>query len=235
MSTYTEVPDNFQQKCLCVLLLDVSGTMVKNYKNEDRLNKLNEAIVQFYDDIANGKNGVAKATVGQLEVAIVSFDQEPKLVRGPKLLSKYEIVPQLESRGSTTETVKAIRYALDLIEKRKHFYAQTGQTYYRPWIVLMTDGGTSSHPVIVDELAEELKEKIDKKRLSMIGVAIGDDVPLKFLSKLSGGHPVALEGLRFAEFFRWLSRSMSTITKSNDDDSIDISVDADSWMKNYNP
>ncbi len=74
---YDEIPDNMQQKCLCVFVLDVSGSMRK----DNAIGRLNDAIRQFYDDIVYGRNGVSKATVGRLEVAIIAFDQEPKVLR----------------------------------------------------------------------------------------------------------------------------------------------------------
>lgn len=222
-------PDNYQQKCLCVLLLDVSGSMIK----EDRIGKLNAAITQFYDDIIHGKNGVAKTTVQQLEVEIITFDQEPKIIRQPKLLSRNEIPPVLQTRGSTTETVKAIEFAMEEVVKRKRRYDQTGQCYYRPWIVLMTDDNPTSPQSEIDRIAPKLLKEVKEKHFSMIGVCIADGVTRQTLSKLCAGHETSLSNLRFGNFFRWLSRSLSTITKSNDDESVDISVDADSWMKDY--
>lgn len=229
-----EIPDNFQQKCLCILLLDVSGSMRK----DDRLGKLNAAIAQFYDDVIYGKNGVAKATVGRLEVAIIAFDQDAKVIRPNKdsttlLLSRNEPAPVLTERGSTTETVKAIDKALEIINDRKRFYDRTGQGYHRPWIVLMTDGKSSSPVHEINRIEKVLNQQIKGKHISMIGIGIGDKVPMDNLNRLSGGHAQRLEGLRFAQFFQWLSNSFSLITQSNDDDTIDISTGSDDWMKNY--
>ena len=222
-------PDNYQQKCLCVLLLDVSGSMIK----EDRISKLNAAITQFYDDIIHGKNGVAKTTIQQLEIEIITFDQEPKIIRPPKLLSRNENPPVLQTRGSTTETVAAIEFAMAEVLKRKRYYDQTGQCYYRPWIVLMTDDTPTSPQSEIDRIAPKLLKEVKEKHFSMIGVCIADGVTRQTLSKLCAGHETSLSNLKFGNFFRWLSRSMSTITKSNDDESVDISVDVDSWMKDY--
>lgn len=230
----SEIPDNFQQKCLCIFLLDVSGSMRK----DDRIGKLNAAMSQFYDDIVYGKNGVAKATIGRLEVAIIAFDQEPKLIRPAKknaslLLSRNEKFPILAERGSTTETVKAIDVALKFINERKRFYDRTGQGYHRPWIVLLSDGKSSSPEHEIQRIEKIINAEIAGKHLSIIGLAIGDDVPLENLNRFCGGRACKLEGLRFAQFFQWLSNSFSLITQSNDDETIDISTGRDDWMKNY--
>ena len=55
MPHFGQAPDNYQQKCLCVLLLDVSGSMMK----DNKLVLLNEAVRKLYDDIVNAKNGIA--------------------------------------------------------------------------------------------------------------------------------------------------------------------------------
>lgn len=231
----TEIPANYQQKCLCVFVLDVSGSMRK----DNRIGKLNEALAQFYDDIVYGKNGVAKATVGRLEVAIITFDQEPKLIRPTKdsttlLLSRNEPAPVLTERGSTTETVKALDEALEFINNRKRFYIRTGQGYHRPWIVLMTDGKSSSTAAEIERMEQKLKREVADKHLSMIGIAIGDDVPMDNLNRLCAGHACKLDGLRFSQFFQWLSNSLSAITQSSEGDNIDISTGANDWMSQYN-
>lgn len=240
MGNYNQdMPDNFQQKCLVVLLLDVSGSMrkpISSGSDVQRIDRLNEAIAQFYDDIIYGKNGVQKTTVGQLEVAIVAFDQEPKLIRKPKLLSRDEPVPVLTERGSTTETVKALEFAInEVIQPRKLFYERTGQTYYRPWIVLLTDGNPSSPASEIEKIAPILEKKVADKHFTIMGVGIGDEVSMDKLNLLCANRGSLLKDMRFGKFFRWLSNSLTTITKSNEDDTVDISSGADEWMRRYTP
>ncbi len=236
MNYQAESPKNYQQKCLCVLLLDVSGSMrrpISEGSMIQRIDKLNEGVDQFFDDIINQHGGVKGSTTrGQLEVAIIKFDQEPIVERPPRLLELSDKAPVLTERGSTTETVKGIKKALEVINERKRFYDRTGQTYYRPWIVLITDGNPSCSQRDIDEMEKELVAAISKKQISMIGVSVVDDVNQNTMNKLSGGHSVKLNDFRFAQFFHWLSNSFSTITKSNNDDGYDISDGAMDWMKN---
>jgi uncharacterized protein YegL len=74
---------------------------------------------------------------------------------------------------------------------------------------------------------------VKDRHLSIIGVGIGDAVSIDKLNKVSADHAKMLNDMRFAQFFRWLSNSLSTITKSNEDDTIDISEGIDEWMKTY--
>lgn len=237
-SSYNKAPDNFQSKCLCVLLLDVSGSMRKPItegSEERRIDKLNEAIASFYDDIVNAKNGVSKQTKGMLEVAIVAFDQESKLIRKPKLLSSDDVAPVLTERGSTTETVKALDMAInDVIADRKKFYIQTGQRYYRPWIVLLTDGNPTSSEESIKTMSETIRKKVNEKRFTIIGVGVGDAVSMNKLKYLTADRALPLKDMRFAQFFSWLSKSMSNIAKSTEDDTIDLTEDMEFWT-HYKP
>ncbi len=233
-----QAPNNYQSKCLCVLLLDVSGSMrkpVAEGSTVQRIDKLNEAIAKFYDDIVNAKNGVSKQTKGMLEVAIVTFDQEPKLIRAPRLLSRDDVAPKLTERGSTTETVAALDYVVnDIVAERKKFYAATGQTYYRPWIVLITDGNPTSSDEAIERVAKVINEKVDKKKFTIIGIGVGDQVSMTKLKKLTANRALPLKDMRFAQFFSWLSNSMSNIAKSSEDDTIDLTDGMEFWT-HYKP
>lgn len=59
------------------------------------------------------------------------------------------LVPMQEARsvrpvsfptGGTTNLAAGIHLALDIIEDRKRAYKTAGLQYYRPWILIITDG-----------------------------------------------------------------------------------------------
>ena len=124
---------NQEMKCLCVFVLDVSGSM-----RGARIEALNQGMKDFYNEIQTGSS-VSEKLIDQLEVAIIQYDEEAQILRNPALLDEEEVPPTLTERGSTTETVIAMEEAIRMVEERKAWYKETGQKYYRPWIVVMTD------------------------------------------------------------------------------------------------
>lgn len=224
-----ESAQNLDQKCLCVLVLDVSGSM-----RGEKLNALNQGVKDFFTQIQTA-DGVAENLVDQLEISIIQYDEEVKILRDPKLLEENEIPPILEERGSTTETVAAIEEAIKLVEDRKAFYKETGQKYYRPWIVLMTDGepyGARASQADIDAISERVKRETEGKKYMMMGIGVGEaNMPL--LTQMCAGKALPLAGTKFGKFFEWLSNSLSVISNSKEGEKVNIMDGATDWMKSF--
>lgn len=61
-----------------------------------------------------------------------------------------------------TALVDAVDEAIDIVNNRKKWYKSTGQPYYRPWIILITDGEPNEGQD-VSALAGKIK-KIHQRR-----------------------------------------------------------------------
>jgi uncharacterized protein YegL len=216
-----ETPQNYEQKCCCALVLDVSGSM-----GGEPIDQLNAGIQTFYNDIQSDLT-----SANRLEIAVIEFSDTVNTLITPSLVNSFTM-PVLSVKG-TTRLVDGVREAIQIVDDRKAFYKSTGQPYYRPWVVLITDGAPDSGQD-VDGLASEIKEKIAKKALHFFAIGVkGADMDL--LTRISDPSmvPAQLQGLKFAEFFRWLSASMSTIANSKDGDKVNL-PDPRNWMVGFN-
>ena len=225
-----ESAQNLEQKCLCVLVLDVSGSM-----RGDKLNSLNQGVRDFFTQIQTA-DGVPESLIDQLEIAIMQYDEEIKILRDPKLLEDGELPPTLTERGSVTETVIAIEEAIKLVEDRKAFYKSTGQSYYRPWIIVMTDGepyGKKASDADIEAISQRVKQETSSKKYMIMGIGVGSDANMEVLKKMTAGRAMALQGLKFGAFFEWLSNSLSVVASSKEGDKIDISDGASNWMSSF--
>ena len=217
-----ESAENFEQKCLCVLVLDVSGSM-----RGEPIKELNNGLQDFYNEI------MADETTSQrLEVSIMTFNHAVQTLQEPALIENVTI-PTLTAYGSTA-MVDAVNEAIDKVEARKKWYKDTNQPYYRPWIILMTDGEPDDGQDVYG-LAKRIENDVKDKHYVFMSVGI-EGANMKTLQTLqgSGMAPAKLKGLKFKQFFQWLSASMGTIVNHAEGEKVDLTPDPlDNWMDSF--
>jgi len=247
-----ESAENYEQKCLCVLVLDISGSMREivdksnmTYTGEtvymdgkeydlvtggvSKLDLLNQGLADFYNEIVNDET-----TSQRLELCIITFNDNVEVLQEPALLDNVTI-PTLRGEGETA-MADAINVAIDKVDARKRWYKETGQTYYRPWIILMTDGVPNADQDM-DSLAFRIKVDTEAKKYAFLPVGV-EGADMEVLQKIAGKgmKAVKLKGMRFAQFFKWLSASMGTVTKAEEGQTVNLSEGAtgeDGWMDSF--
>ena len=229
MATATEMyeqnePINYEQKCLCVLVLDTSGSM----NADNAIGQLNQGLQTFKSQIMNDETARDR-----LEIAIVSFNSEIKVELQPSLISEIEM-PTLKASGQT-QLVRAIEEAQQVIKDRKDYYKSKGLTYYRPWIVVMTDGDPYPANQDIDGIAQKIQEDADAKKYVFFMIGVGNEVHDDVLSKLTTSQFPArrMDAVNFAEFFQWLSASATVVVNSDDLTDSNVSIPQPTWAQGF--
>jgi uncharacterized protein YegL len=76
-----ETPDNYQQKCCCILVLDTSGSMYG-----EPIDELNAGLQHFYDEISQDPT-----TADRLEIGIVEFNDTIVTSLDPTLVENFQM------------------------------------------------------------------------------------------------------------------------------------------------
>jgi uncharacterized protein YegL len=194
------VAENPEQRCPCILLLDVSGSM-----DGAAINQLNAGLQTFRDSIR--KNELASMRV---EVAIITFGKAVELKQDFITVDQFD-APILSARGQTPMGA-AINLALDKLEERKQIYKQAGISYFRPWIFLITDGEPTDE---WHSAATRIQAMEERKGVTFFVVGV-DKANLSTLAQIAPKNrpPVKLNGLDFASMFIWLSSSLGKVSDS---------------------
>jgi uncharacterized protein YegL len=195
--------ENPEPRCPCLLLLDTSGSMAGQ-----AISELNNGIKEFYQELQNDSLAIKR-----VEVALVSFG--PVRVISEFNTADVSLDPELEAVGDTPMG-EAIKKGIDLIRARKEQYRANGISFYRPWIFLITDGAPTDEWQSAAALVRE-GEASKSFAFFAIGVQKAD---MKILKQIAVREPVKLQGLKFREFFQWLSNSMKSASRSNPGDKI---------------
>jgi uncharacterized protein YegL len=119
-----------------------------------------------------------------------------------------------------------VNLALDTLEKRKSVYSNAGVLYYQPWLVLMTDGQPNGGPASLERAVQRVTDLVSAKKLTVFPIGIGADADMDVLARFSPNRPpLRLRGLNFKEFFEWLSKSVSRVSRSTPGDAIKLDLE----------
>lgn len=199
---------NVQPRCPCVVLLDTSTSMAGT-----RIDALNAGLKLLEKDIK--KDNLARQRV---EVAIVTFDSEVKVIQ-PFVTAERFSAPTLLAQGSTRMAL-GINRALDMVEEIKRKMKSSGIEYYRPWVMLITDGGPTDPATDVDAVAARVREAERKKEVAFFAIGV-EGADMECLRKITDG-PQVLKGLKFQELFLWLSSSVKRVSASQLDQQVPL-------------
>lgn len=199
--------------CLC---LDTSGSM-----DGRPIDELNEGVRLFYDAIREDETALYSA-----EVSIVTFGGDAKCIADFASLELQPNAPTLFADG-ITPMGEAVNMSLDLLERRKKEYKDRGVDYYQPWLVLMTDGAPNGNESELTRAIGRTADLIRQKKLIVFPIGIGADADMGVLSRFSSPDrkPLKLQGLKFREFFAWLSKSVSKTSQSTPGEKIKLDLD----------
>lgn len=202
----TEFAENADQRCPVILLLDTSASM-----GGKPIQQVNEGFRIFLEDVV--KDSLAAKRV---DVSVITFGPVDKKIdfRSPSLVDFREF----EANG-LTPIGEALHLAMDSLEERKKVLKQNGIQYYRPWIFLITDGAPTDE---WKESARRLKLEEDSGKFTFFAVGV-KDACMETLGEISQNRPaLKLDGLKFREFFLWLSSSSKKISRSRSGDKVAI-------------
>jgi uncharacterized protein YegL len=207
-----DLRENTEPRCPCILLLDNSGSMAGL-----PIAALNEAVAAFRADVLRDAQASKR-----VEVAVVTFGGEVTVLQDFVTVDKF-VPPTLQADGQTPMGA-AILCALDLLQRRKYLYKQEATHYYRPWMILITDGMPEGEPAHLFEQAVQRvrdAEQGDAVLFYAVGVKGADMSELAKLTPPSRP-PAQLRELRFRELFAWLANSMQAVSHSRKGDKIKL-------------
>lgn len=199
-----EVNDaNPDPRVACVVLVDVSGSM--QGQPIAALEKGYAAFTQYLrtDALASKRVEVAVVTFGDTATVLVPL-QEARSLR-----------PAGFTASGRTNLAAGLNLALDILEERKAAYKAAGLQYYRPWIMLLTDG--RADPGGFDQAVARLNSVEKDRGVTIFAIGAGPHVDWNQLSRLSlQRSPAPLDGLKYEELFEWLSASLSNVSNSTE-------------------
>jgi uncharacterized protein YegL len=194
------------KKVFVSLVLDISGSMQGN-----PIKKLEEAVDLFLREIKNDSTASKSA-----EIEIIGFgNNNVEVISGLNLVDSVSLTP-LKPKGNTPMG-NAINVALSRLEERKNIARKNGLTYWRPWLVLISDGMPTDMS-LGDAKWQEIKTLINNNEDEKHAIcwAFGTTAEAeKALSDLfPAGQAFSIDVADFSDIMKFVSDSISQVSGS---------------------
>ncbi|UOE43380.1 vWA domain-containing protein [Agromyces larvae] len=207
-----DLVDNPTPRVPVSLCLDTSSSM-----QGPPIQELVRGVSLFYDAIDEDEDAHDSA-----EINIVEFNSTAGLVHDFASIERLQRISSLTANG-TTAMGAGVNLALDTLENRKATYSASGVLYYQPWLVLMTDGAPTDN---IDLAARRVTDLVNAKKLTVFPIGIGPGADMRTLARFSPNRPpLRLDRLKFKEFFEWLSKSVSRVSRSTPGDAVKLDLE----------
>jgi uncharacterized protein YegL len=217
---YSENPN---QRTPCVLILDTSGSMQTRTTNGTRIQALNDGMKLLEQSLKDDTTALVRV---QLAIVTVGGPQnEASLMMDWTDATHFQSFP-LTADGSTP-LGQGIRIGLDLVEKIKDDLKNSGISYTRPWMMIITDGEPTDSSDEWSAAVREAREVEAKRKVEIFTIGV-EGANMAKIAEISTKPPLQLEGVKFKELFVWLSASLSAASRSRPGDKLEL-PSTDPW------
>lgn len=182
--------------CLCI---DTSFSM--NYAG--RIAHLNKGVSSFIEET---KNNVY--AVDAVDLCLISFGVRAEVIQPFANVAKIKF-KNLTADGNTP-LGEAVELALVQIKKRLKDYDIVGDTHFKPYLIIMSDGVSTDK---VDDVARRVRNDVENRKLKVKCIDMSDGKEKNDLEKFSPDQEVStINSLQIKEFFDNLSRSAAGLS-----------------------
>jgi uncharacterized protein YegL len=222
--TLVDYSANPNQRTPCVLVLDASSSMeTAGRSGITRIEALNAGLASLHehlmeDPVAQGRVQLSIVSVGgPNNTAEIMMDWTDAINFSP-----FEL-----TAGGRTPLGEGIQIGLDMIEGVKQDLRETGISYTRPWMMVISDGMPTDQASVWKSATEEAKDAERQKKLEIFAIGV-EDASLEKLSEIGSKPALMLDGVKFSELFVWLSESLAAASNSRPGDELQL-PSTDPW------
>lgn len=212
--SHNDLIRNPSSRCACMLVLDTSGSM-----SGAPIQELNQGLQAFVEAVQEDE-----MSAYSVEVGVISAGGTVREELSFTTANTIREVSPLVADG-ITPLGAAVELALRRLEERKATYKRAGVAYYQPWLVIISDGEPTDSWQAVAQQTSALSQQ---RKLVVMPVGVSQ-ANMAILGQFSSRPAKHLAGLKFREFFEWLSASMSRVSASNSTSSAVALPATDSW------
>lgn len=217
MST-VDYSSNPNQRTLCVLVLDASGSMDTIGSNgRTRIQALNDGVKVLEESLREDDAALTRVQLAIISVGGPSNDADIMMDWTDAI--NFQAFPI--RTGGATPLGKGLQLGLELIEQGKRNLKASGINYTRPWMMVITDGSPTDDSSLWAASVRACKDAEASKKVEIFCIGV-EGANLQVMSEVTAKPPLMLDGVKFKELFVWLSSSLSAASRSRPGDKLEL-------------
>lgn len=215
--------------CVCI---DTSATIAESPVVSNILSQVEKGVNAFYTKMMEDD-----MVCNCAEVAVVSYGDTVSVVQDYMCTSKFQQeikIPVTNTMTGSGDMGSGVLESLELLQSRKQAYNAHGVDYYRPWLVVITDGKPNRKELKKNlVLAQKKLLGLEKsQKITVITLYINgnegtelSDITLAEITKKSNDKKIQLSKVvspqiigtsKIGRFFDWLADSVRKFAFEND-------------------
>jgi len=229
--TGVETPEVFPlavKRCPVVIILDTSSSMTNNNK----IKELNDGVRILKEALDEDETASSSVDIAIIEMG----GQKATLSQEFIQLEDWKANHDYQANG-ITPMKEAIEIAIEQIQKRKEIYDKEGVSYYRPLLMILSDGVPTDKNGRFDSNWKEFSDKLNdlksNKKVVSYTFFIGQENDIeakeimKELASVVDGSVLSYKLTQketIKNIFLWLSSSIKIIVSNKNDDSLEAKL-----------
>ena len=210
---------NTTQRTPCVLVLDASASMDElSSSGATRVAELNKGVQALKDALMEDKT--ARKRVELCIVCVGGPAGDADLLMDWTDVDSFMATPL--SAGGLTPLGEGIQIALRQAEERKQYYKASGNTYTRPWVIVISDGEPTDDTGVWQSACQSALAAISAKKAVIFSIGVDSDADLHVLSQFSDKPALGMNAVKFSAFFLWLSDSLTAVSQSSSGEQVQL-------------
>jgi uncharacterized protein YegL/serine/threonine protein kinase len=169
---------NREVKHPVVLLVETSGFLAEEHNGMAAIDELNKTLQSI-------KNQILEDPIlsTRLDLAVVGFDEVARLEMDFTVLNPETNMPVLKPRGRA-DLAAGMNLAMQLLEDRKSYYLSNDDSFYRPYLILITEGKHCNTPDEIYSLDSVIQQMVDSKEFVFLPFGVRN-ADMHLLAKLA--------------------------------------------------
>jgi len=187
---------------------------------------LKERVKDFHDAMQEDRK-----TSVTCQTAYVTFGDTATVIEDFGIVkNKKAPVDKLVANADSTYICDALEMSLKMLDEQKQMLRDMGNDYYQPWLIILTDGRAHDNPERIKRIKRELNQRQKDNKLIVYTLALSDDAELyQQIRGYSAYKPIPYDKNKeeLKNFFRFLKKSISSISNSKISDRVPSYTDPD--------